>query len=213
MTPERWKRIEELYHAAGARPPAERLAFLRAPAGTTTLRREWSRCWTQPGVGRRFLLVRRCAAGADGRRRRPRHGRHVPRRLSVQALLGAGGMGEVYRARDAKLGRDVAIKILPARFTSDPERLARFEREARVLAALNHPNIGAIYGVEEADGVRVPGSRARRGRDAGGRCSRSAAGCSRQRAGLPLARGAGDRAADRRGARGRPRQRASSIAT
>ena len=63
-------------------------------------------------------------------------------------------MGEVYRARDTKLGRDVAIKILPRAFTSDPDRLARFEREARMLAALNHPNICAIYGLEEADGVR-----------------------------------------------------------
>ena len=71
----------------------------------------------------------------------------------VQARLGAGGMGEVYRARDTKLGRDVAIKILPRAFTSDPERLARFEREARMLAALNHPNIGAIYGLEDADGM------------------------------------------------------------
>ena len=72
----------------------------------------------------------------------------------LQALLGAGGMGEVYRARDAKLGRDVAIKILPRAVTSDPDRLARFEREARMLAALNHPNICAIYGLEEADGLR-----------------------------------------------------------
>ena len=73
----------------------------------------------------------------------------------IQSPLGAGGMGEVYRARDTKLGRDVAIKILPHVFTNDPERLARFEREARLLAALNHPNIGAIYGLEEADGVRA----------------------------------------------------------
>ena len=72
----------------------------------------------------------------------------------LQALLGAGGMGEVYRARDAKLGRDVAIKILPRAVTGDPDRLARFEREARMLAALNHPNICAIYGLEEADGLR-----------------------------------------------------------
>ena len=63
-------------------------------------------------------------------------------------------MGEVYRAHDPKLGRDVAIKILPRAFTSDPDRLARFEREARMLAALNHPNICAIYGLEEADGLR-----------------------------------------------------------
>jgi Tol biopolymer transport system component/serine/threonine protein kinase len=67
----------------------------------------------------------------------------------ITAKIGAGGMGEVYRARDPKLGRDVAIKVLPALFTRDPERLTRFEREARTLAALNHPNIGAIYGVED----------------------------------------------------------------
>jgi serine/threonine protein kinase len=72
----------------------------------------------------------------------------------VQERIGAGGMGEVYIARDTRLGRDVAIKILPQVFTADPDRLARFEREARVLASLNHPNIGAIYGVEEADGLR-----------------------------------------------------------
>ena len=73
----------------------------------------------------------------------------------VMSLLGVGGMGEVYRARDTKLGRDVAIKILPKLFASVPDRLARFEREARVLASLNHPHIGAIYGLEEADGVRA----------------------------------------------------------
>jgi serine/threonine protein kinase len=69
----------------------------------------------------------------------------------VGERIGAGGMGEVYRARDTKLGRDVAIKILPQAFTADPDRLARFEREARVLASLNHPNIGSIYGFEEAN--------------------------------------------------------------
>ena len=72
---------------------------------------------------------------------------------TIVAPLGAGGMGEVYRARDTKLGRDVAIKILPSHFTSDPERRSRFAREARLLATLNHPHIGAIYGLEEADGV------------------------------------------------------------
>ena len=71
----------------------------------------------------------------------------------IVAPLGAGGMGEVYRARDTKLGREVAIKILPPAFVSDPERVARFEREARTLASLNHPNIGGIYGLEEADGT------------------------------------------------------------
>jgi len=71
----------------------------------------------------------------------------------VTALLGAGGMGEVYRAHDTKLGRDVAIKVLPRVFTTDPERLARFEREARILATLNHPHIATIHSVEEFDGV------------------------------------------------------------
>jgi serine/threonine protein kinase len=64
-------------------------------------------------------------------------------------------MGEVYQARDTKLDRDVALKVLPEAFTSDPDRLARFEREAKVLASLNHPNIGSIYGLEEAEGVRA----------------------------------------------------------
>jgi serine/threonine protein kinase len=74
------------------------------------------------------------------------------RRLGAYQILsplGAGGMGEVYRARDTRLGRDVAIKILPRAFTADADRLARFEREARVLASLNHPHIAAIYGFEE----------------------------------------------------------------
>jgi eukaryotic-like serine/threonine-protein kinase len=70
----------------------------------------------------------------------------------VLSKLGAGGMGEVYRARDTKLGRDVALKVLPGIFTHDPERLARFRREAQVLASLNHPHIAGIYGVEHIDG-------------------------------------------------------------
>jgi eukaryotic-like serine/threonine-protein kinase len=73
----------------------------------------------------------------------------------ITALLGKGGMGEVYRARDTRLGREVAIKIPPREFTADADRRARFEREARVLASLNHPNIGAIYGLEEAHEVRA----------------------------------------------------------
>ena len=72
----------------------------------------------------------------------------------IVALLGAGGMGEVYRARDTRLGREVAIKALPDEFARDPERLGRFEREAKLLASLNHPNIGAIYGLEVVEGHR-----------------------------------------------------------
>src|SRR5262245_8785669 len=73
----------------------------------------------------------------------------------IQSAIGAGGMGEVYRARDTRLDRDVAIKVLPDVFASDPERLARFEREAKTLAALNHPNIAQIYGLEESNGTRA----------------------------------------------------------
>src|SRR5689334_22118533 len=67
----------------------------------------------------------------------------------ILAPLGAGGMGEVYRAKDSKLKRDVALKVLPEAFACDPERMARFQREAEVLASLNHANIAHIYGVEE----------------------------------------------------------------
>jgi serine/threonine-protein kinase len=73
----------------------------------------------------------------------------------ITALIGAGGMGEVYRARDSKLNRDVAIKVLPNAFTHDPERLARFTREAHMLASLNHPHIGAIYGIEDSANARA----------------------------------------------------------
>jgi serine/threonine protein kinase len=72
----------------------------------------------------------------------------------IIAPLGAGGMGEVYRARDTLLEREVAVKVLPRTVAADPERLARFEREAKVLAALSHPNIAIIYGLTEPDGVR-----------------------------------------------------------
>ena len=73
----------------------------------------------------------------------------------VTAKIGEGGMGEVYQARDTKLNRDVALKVLPDLFASDPDRLARFQREAQLLASLNHPNIGAIYGLEESDGIQA----------------------------------------------------------
>ena len=80
----------------------------------------------------------------------------VGRQIGVYRIaspLGAGGMGEVYRARDTRLERDVAIKVLPPAFTADADRVARFQREARVLASLNHPNIAAIHGLEESGGI------------------------------------------------------------
>src|SRR5438552_4052182 len=75
--------------------------------------------------------------------------------FEITAHLGSGGMGEVYQANDIKLGRSVAVKILPEVFTHDADRLSRFEREARVLASLNHPNIAAIHGLEEFGGRKL----------------------------------------------------------
>jgi serine/threonine protein kinase len=73
----------------------------------------------------------------------------------VTTQIGAGGMGEVYRAKDSRLGRDVAIKVLPEAFAADPERMARFEREAKVLASLSHTHIAGIFGLEETNGTRA----------------------------------------------------------
>ncbi len=92
----------------------------------------------------------------------------------IVAALGAGGMGEVYRARDTKLGREVAIKILPAAFATDSERIARFEREARTLASLNHPRIAIIHGLEQADGVHALVMELVSGEDLSERISRGA---------------------------------------
>ena len=85
----------------------------------------------------------------------------------ILSALGAGGMGEVYRARDTKLNREVALKVLPDAFTRDPDRLARFKREAQVLASLNHPHIGAIYGFEDSGETARARPRTGRGRHAG----------------------------------------------
>ena len=155
--PERRRRVEDLCDAALERDARERAAFVAAACGSDeALRREVEALLAHAQTAERFLeapigevaahvLADEHGASLVGRQ----IGSH-----QILSLLGAGGMGEVYRARDTKLGRDVAIKVVADVFLSDPERLARFEREARVLATLNHPHIGAIYGLEEAEGVR-----------------------------------------------------------
>src|SRR4029453_12657133 len=147
---ERWATVERLYHAALARDPSEREQFLtEACAGDDPLRQEVASLLAHDGSAA-FLST---PAALQAHQAMPTGNSLIGQSIGpyvISAPIGAGGMGEVYRARDQKLGRDVAIKILPAAFTSDSERLARFAREARVLAALNHPHIGAIYGVEDA---------------------------------------------------------------
>ena len=154
---DRWPRIEQLYHAAASREPAERAAFLdEACAGDETLRREVESLLAHEDAAR-FMEGSALEAAAKLVTDDPGTtlmGRQVGAHQIV-SWLGAGGMGEVYRARDTKLNRDVALKVLPDAFAYDPERLARFQREARILASLNHPNIAQIYGLEESGDVRA----------------------------------------------------------
>ena len=153
--PTRLQRLEDVVHAALERAPGERAAFVALVCGDDlTLRAEVEALLAHAQTAEGFLATPLAAVAAhvlgEGSR-----GFMVGRQVAsytMGACLGAGGMGEVYRARDAKLEREVAIKILPHTFANNAERLRRFEREARMLAALNHPHIAAIYGVETIDG-------------------------------------------------------------
>jgi Tol biopolymer transport system component len=154
MNPERWRKVEEFFHAALERAPEARPAFLDgACGGDTDLRRQVELLLSQAEQAESFLEI---PAVEDLTVTATTVGSLLGRQLGpyrIVSPLGVGGMGEVYRAHDSKLGRDVAIKTLPAEFARDPERLARFRREARTLASLNHPNIAAIYGLEESGDV------------------------------------------------------------
>jgi Tol biopolymer transport system component len=154
---ERRLRIEDLCHAALDLPVHERSAFVAAAsAGDEALRHDVERLLAYAHTADQFLATPLSAVAAQilSEENSPSLvGRQVGSHQFV-SLLGVGGMGQVYRARDTKLGRDVAIKVLPDPFLAIPGRVARFEREARVLATLNHPHIAAIYGFEEADGIR-----------------------------------------------------------
>ena len=153
MTTERWQRSEELYHAARARPVAERAAYLvQACPDDEAMRHDVESLLNELPSDDGFLCG---AAHVMAEHMAPAE--MIGRTLGgyhLHALLGIGGMGEVYRARDTTLNRNVAIKILPGAFTSQSDRLARFEREAQILASLNHPHICAIHGLHEAEGLR-----------------------------------------------------------
>jgi Tol biopolymer transport system component len=158
MTPERLQKISRIYHDAQARDPRARDAFVRQACGDDeAMRQEVESLLSQPASVENFLGEPAIAMAASLMRDTATStltGRQIGP-YQILDLLGVGGMGEVYRARDARLGRDVALKVLPRLFSADPERLARFQQEARLLASLNHPHIAAIYGFEEADGVHA----------------------------------------------------------
>ena len=153
---DRWRQIEELFHRALEREEPERAAFLdEACAGDDALRQEVEALLAEQ-LESGFLVTPAIEAEARGlaqNNRSTMEGKRIGT-FRVLSPLGRGGMGEVWRARDSKLGREVAIKTLPEEFARDEERLVWFEREARLLASLNHPNIAAIYGLEESDGTR-----------------------------------------------------------
>ena len=153
MNNDRWTAADRLFDAALERKPHERAAFLgEACAGDEELQRAVESLLENARDAGRFLetpaleLIAERHAGGRGAplARGSRLGS-----FELESAIGAGGMGEVYRARDTRLNRAVALKVLPELFATDPDRLARFEREAQVLASLNHPNIAAIHGIEE----------------------------------------------------------------
>jgi serine/threonine protein kinase/tetratricopeptide (TPR) repeat protein len=163
MEPERWKEVERIYHAAMQREAGERSAFLdQASAGDPGLRVEvesllrYSECSSSPLDRPAVEFVARALAveldGADKSRRELAIDELIGQ-YRILAKIGAGGMGEVYRARDSRLSRDVAIKVLPYCFSGDSDRLRRFEQEARAAAALNHPNILAVFQMGTHEGA------------------------------------------------------------
>jgi serine/threonine protein kinase len=157
MEPERWQQIDQIVAAALEREEGERSAYLdEACGGDEALRRKVETLLVAHKEAEDFLeepAVEMVAEGFAKDEADTLVGSQLGS-YKIISFIAAGGMGEVYRARDTQLDREVAIKVLPAEFTQDPERLARFQREAKLLAALNHPNIAAIYGLEESDGIR-----------------------------------------------------------
>jgi eukaryotic-like serine/threonine-protein kinase len=153
MKPDRWREVTRIYAAVVAREPGARPAALEAACGADTeLRREVEELLAEEQ--HEAVVDRSAVEHPSVMNLIVTVGSQIGV-FRIESLLGVGGMGEVYRARDTKLNRGVAIKILPPAFASDPDRLARFKREAQVLASLNHPHIAAIHGFEDSDDVHA----------------------------------------------------------
>src|SRR5688572_6206508 len=156
MKPERWQQIEQLYHATLEREPEQRAAFLDAAcAGDRTVRHEVESLLAYDEQAQRFINTPPDEVAAE------MLAAQQPQSLigsslnyyKILSLVGRGGMGEVYRALDSRLGREVAVKLLPAAFSTDQERLRRFEQEARAAGMLNHPNVLTIYDIGSREGA------------------------------------------------------------
>jgi Tol biopolymer transport system component/serine/threonine protein kinase len=155
VTRPEWERVEEVFHAALARPASEREDFLSSACGPDkALRREVVSLLAHAAQAEGLLEEPALATEAEKEKLALSTGSRLGP-YEVKGLVGAGGMGEIYRATDLRLGRDVALKVLPAEMATSPERLARFRREAKALAALDHPGIVTVFSVEETDGVHV----------------------------------------------------------
>ena len=155
MTVERWKEVERLYLDLIELEPDQRQRFLANASADEEIRREVESLLAHRASGLTFLERRGIDVAAEIVTQNPIEpliGRTIGR-YHVASLLGTGGMGIVYRAHDTRLGRDVALKILPDDFSHDRDRLIRFEREARLLASLNHPNIAGIYDLNEFESI------------------------------------------------------------
>src|SRR5262252_6728786 len=151
MKPDRWKQVDELLEAALDCPPAERASFLdRACSGDEELRRELESLLISDRQTEGFFESPPARVAADlFAEKQPTPGDRIAH-YEILAQIGSGGMGEVYLAQDARLGRKVALKLLPAAFSTDRDRLRRFEQEARAAGRLNHPNVLTIYDIGAA---------------------------------------------------------------